>query len=330
MTKAIVLFSGGLDSTLAAGLLQRQGIELVGLNVRTPFTDSSVAAQAAADALGMRLVIRDVDASYAEMLRNPKWGFGKAVNPCIECHAFMYRMGKQLMEEEDAQFVVSGELVGQRPNSQKAHQLALINKESGLGDRLLRPLSAQALPETAPEREGLVDREQLGNYTGRARTPLFALAKELGVDDVPQPSTGCLLTERSFAPRIRDLLRNDPDASYWSFRLTAIGRHLRISPEAKAAIGRNEKENRALEALFNEPHEEEAFFLYPFNFNGPAVVWIGPNDEESIQKAGAILLRFAGKKRYDPENAIAEITHAGETRKVQIHPDPAFDELKTL
>ncbi|MES1213518.1 MAG: 7-cyano-7-deazaguanine synthase, partial [Singulisphaera sp.] len=217
--RAVVLLSGGLDSMLAVRILQRQGIEVEALNFRTTFTCCQDQAAQAAEELGVRLTVVSEQDDYLDVVRHPRHGYGRGANPCLDCRIYMFRIAARWMRESGAALVASGEVVGQRPMSQKKRDLALIAHRAGLTDRLVRPLSARLLPVTAPERELLVDRQQLYGISGRGRSELIALAREFGLKRIPQPSNGCALTEPGFAAKVHDLLGNDPEADRWHFEL---------------------------------------------------------------------------------------------------------------
>ncbi|MGI5832566.1 MAG: hypothetical protein ACOX6D_08575 [Thermoguttaceae bacterium] len=299
MTKAIVLFSGGLDSLLTVRILQAQEIEVIGLHITTPFQAASPTAAAWAEKFGIEMVTRDLGADYLTMLANPRWGYGKAVNPCIDCRIMMVRAAADLMRERGADFVATGEVAGQRPNSQKVHQLNLIERMSGLSGKLLRPLTAKNLAPTEMEVSGLVDRKKLYSYTGRGRGRLIHRAKSVfGIHPVPQPSTGCLLSEKSFAPRVRDLLKRNPTPSLWDVQALHYGRHLRHDLRLKAVVSRREAEGKQIVAHFHREDRSPSFLLIPENFMGPSVLIIaspeaGPFTDEDLATAGGLLLRFS-------------------------------------
>jgi hypothetical protein len=268
--KAIAMISGGLDSTLALALVKRQGIEVKAVNFYTGFCitetqrrkggrpDGTIpqneALRAAAD-LEVEVEYVDISGSgYLDMLVQPRFGYGANANPCVDCRVFMMARAREIMEREGADFVFTGEVLGQRPKSQRRDTLRIIERESGLDGRLLRPLSAKLLPPTIPEKEGLVDRSRLGDISGRSRGRQMALARELGLTEWPQPAGGCCyLTDESFARKFFDVL-DAREASGEARRiekddvvLLSTGRHFRLSPRAKLVVGRTEVENAILE-----------------------------------------------------------------------------------
>jgi len=268
--KAIAMISGGLDSTLALALVRRQGIDVKAVNFYTGFCvtetqrrkggrpDGTVprneALRAAAD-LEVEIEYVDISgADYLDMLVHPRWGYGANANPCVDCRVFMMRKAREVMLAEGADFVFTGEVLGQRPKSQRRDTLRIVERESGLDGRLLRPLSAKLLPPTIPETEGLVDRDRLLDISGRSRQRQLELARELGVTDFPQPAGGCCyLTDESFARKFFDVL-DAREAAGEERRILAedvillsTGRHFRLSPRAKLVVGRTEVENALLE-----------------------------------------------------------------------------------
>ena len=309
MPRAVTLFSGGLDSMLAVRILQQQGFEVHALNVRTVFECCKTRAARAAARLGVRLTVMSVGDDYLDLIRAPRYGYGKGVNPCVDCRIYMCNTARQLMEEVDACMVVTGEVLGQRPMSQRRWQMEAIEQKSGLGGRLLRPLSAKLLPPTIPELAGLVDRERLYDFNGRGRRKLAELARRLGIHEIPQPSTGCALTQVTFAPRVRDLLQSDPRASRWDFELLNVGRHVRFDQDTKVVVGRNAEENTLLQSFCERDDAAQAALLHPESFPGPDVMVVGEVTEETVEFAGALLLRFA--RRFDAECARVRVTQSG-------------------
>ena len=203
--KALCVFSGGLDSMLAAELIRGQGIEVLALFFETPFFESRKARKSA-ESLKLPIEVVDISERHLAMVKNPKHGYGSHMNPCIDCHALMFRVAGEMLAEKKAFFVVSGEVLGQRPMSQNKQALATVASESGLHGLLLRPLSAKCLPETIPEEKGWVKREDLMDFQGRTRKPQIDLAAKRNITDYPSPAGGCLLTEKVFSRRLKDLL----------------------------------------------------------------------------------------------------------------------------
>ncbi len=301
---------------LAVRILEQQHFEIEALNVRTIFEYCHTRAACAADGLGVRLTVLSVGDDYLDVIRHPTHGYGRAVNPCVDCRAYMGRMAKQFMEQVGACVVITGEVLGQRPMSQRRWQLDAIEQQSGLEGRLLRPLSGKLLPPTIPERGGLVDREKLYDFNGRGRRKLIALARELGIQEPPQPSTGCALTEVTFAPRVRDLLKSGPSATRWDFELLNVGRHIRLDEETKVVVGRNREENALMEAFFHRADASEAAMLYPKSFVGPNVLVVGRLGDEAVQYAGALTLRFT--RQLDSEDALVCVVRGGSERVVRV------------
>ncbi|HEY1602304.1 MAG TPA: hypothetical protein VGG64_22070 [Pirellulales bacterium] len=291
--RAVALLSGGLDSMLAIRILQMQDIEVEALNFRTTFTCCQDQAAEAARELGVKLSVVAEQDDYLDLVRNPRHGYGRGANPCIDCRIYMFRLAGRWMRESGAAMVVSGEVVGQRPMSQKKRDLALIAHRAGLDDYLLRPLSAQLLPLTHPERHGLVDRERLFGFSGRGRTELIALATSLGLRRIPQPSNGCALTEPRFAAKVYDLIGNEATAGRWQFELLKIGRHVRCTGTTKVIVGRRAEENEMLARQFELAGEHPAALLVPYGFQGPTALVVGPAGDEEIQFAGGLILRYA-------------------------------------
>ncbi len=253
--KAIALFSGGLDSTLAMKLIINQGIEVVACNISTGFgsvKDRRAHMQHMCDQVGATLRIVDIQDEYLEkVLFTPKHGYGKHFNPCIDCHAKMFEVAKRLMVEEGADFLISGEVLGQRPMSQNGESLQIVLKLSDCEGLLLRPMSAQLLEPTLPELNGWVDREKLEAIVGRSRDRQMELVQEFGLKDYEGPGGGCLLTDEHFSRKIRDVLAHDDAFIKADIPTLKYGRQLRLPDGAKFIIGRNEEENTKLEEIDN-------------------------------------------------------------------------------
>lgn len=292
---AIALFSGGLDSMLAIRLMQIQGIAVHALHLTSPFfgvtpdTDSGkYDARRAAALIDVPLTILPLGEEYLEMLRNPRHGYGKAINPCIDCHAYFLQQAKELMHSTGADFVITGEVLGQRPMSQRRDALRVVERDCGLGGLLLRPLSARLLPPTLPEQQGWVDRDRLPAIKGRSRKEQLRLAAELGVTDYPNPAGGCLLTEISYASKVRDLFVHSSRLDPRDFKLLRLGRHFRLDAGTKLVVGRDQDENALL--LASSKDGDTAF---RWDQGGsPLGLLLGEATASALQTAGKILLRY--------------------------------------
>ncbi len=296
--KAIALLSGGLDSTLAARVVMEQGVGLEALNFMTVFCTCThrgatcLASQKAVETLGIPLKVLNVSEEYLCVVKHPKHGYGRNMNPCIDCRIFMLKKAKARMEESGASFIVTGEVLGQRPMSQRRDAMRLIEKETGLEGYILRPLSAKVLPVTIPEKEGWIDREKLLKIQGRSRKPQMGLAEQYGIHDYPCPAGGCLLTDPGFAKRIKDLMDHDVDFSTNDVHLLKIGRHFRFSNGIKLVVGRNEEENQKIQtfALGKD------ILLKVSSFPGPLSLLRGRLDERDIERAAAITAHYGKAK----------------------------------
>ncbi len=266
--KAIALFSGGLDSTLAIKLIRDQGIEVLAVNINTGFgstKDRLDHMQSMCDQVGAELKIIDIQSEFLQdVLFDPKHGYGKNFNPCIDCHAKMFAVAKRIMEAEGASFLISGEVMGQRPMSQNKDALQTVLNESNCDGLLLRPMSALRLAPTIAEEKGWVDRDRLEGITGRSRDRQLALAKEIGLDDFESPGGGCLLTDENFGKKMFDFIKYDK-FEVKDIPVMKFGRHFRLSDGAKLVIGRNQEENSYLQDIDNEKY----FHLRTVGIPGP-------------------------------------------------------------
>src|SRR5512139_2627448 len=295
MNSALGLLSGGLDSSLAILCLQRQGIAVTAIAFVTPFFGAGKARRAA-EQLGIPLLVHDIGDIHLEMVKHPRYGYGKNMNPCIDCHAMMFRLAGEVMAARGFDFLFSGEVLGQRPMSQNLSALQAVAKLSGYPERILRPLSARLLPVTPMEEQGLVDREQLLDIQGRTRRRQELLAKEWGLIDYPSSGGGCLLTEKHFSDRLRDLFTHQPDCTVSDVELLKIGRQFRLSPRAKLSIGRNQDDNAALIAVARAGD----YLLRTPALAGPVGIVSGTPDYTDLQLAGAIIASY-GKGRDQAE-----------------------------
>jgi len=306
--KAVALISGGLDSMLAAKVILEQGIHVEGLNFYSGFfgVGSKIIsaknpnynnAQWIADQLGIKLHVIDVVEEFKDVFLNPKYGYGSQLNPCLDCKIFIVKKALEWMRQNNFDFVISGEVIGQRPMSQRRDTMNVVKRDSGAEDLLLRPLCAKHFPETKAEREGWVAREKLLDFVGRDRKPQIALAAKYGFKHFPQPAGGCLLTEPNFAARIKDLwnrvgarraVPKNKDYTLDEINLLKVGRHLRPRPHFKLIIGRDQKENEFLERF-----QDKYISLHCVDFPGPLVLVDGEVTAEELKLAAQITARFS-------------------------------------
>ncbi|MDI6797405.1 MAG: tRNA 4-thiouridine(8) synthase ThiI [Desulfatibacillaceae bacterium] len=288
--RALGLCSGGLDSILSALLLKKQGIAVTWISFETPFFSTDKAKQASA-LTGIPLIVREITDTYMEMLKNPRMGYGKNMNPCPDCHTLMFNLAGQIADEQGFDFLFSGEVLGQRPMSQNLSALNYVAKNSGYRDKILRPLSAKKLAPTQPEIQGLVDREGLMDFSGRSRKPQMALAKEMGIEQYPTPAGGCLLTDEGFGRRLKDLLAHEGYSPVTRRDLVLLkhGRHFRINPATKVIAGRNKAENASLAALADPAFDSIVRPAAP----GPVVFVPNKGDLDGIQTAAAIFAAYS-------------------------------------
>jgi tRNA-specific 2-thiouridylase len=286
--RALGLMSGGLDSMLAVKLLQEQGIEVTGIAFETPFFGPEPARKAAIQ-LGVALRVVDIGASHFEMLRSPRYGYGRYMNPCIDCHALMARTAGQIMEAEGFDFLCTGEVVGQRPMSQRRDALASVAKLSGYAGYILRPLSAGILPITVPERQGKVDRQRLLRISGRSRKQQTALAVDYGIHDYPNPAGGCLLTNPGFAARLQDLFRAQGKVDLRDVELLKYGRHLRLPQGRRLVVGRIHADNVRLRELARP----EDIIVKVNEVPGPTALLPGGASAAEVEVAAAVVAAYS-------------------------------------
>lgn len=332
--KAAVLVSGGLDSMLAVRVLQEQGVHVEGINFYTGFCveghthairkrdqkkDKRNNALWVAEQLGIKLHIVDIVEEYKDVLINPKHGYGANMNPCLDCKIFMVKKALEWIQKKGFDFIATGEVVGQRPMSQRKDTMPVVSNESGAEDLLLRPLCAKNLPPTLPEREGWVDRETLYDFSGRTRKPQMALAKKFGFEDYATPAGGCcFLTDESYSVKLVDLwkARGSRDYEMDDIMLLKVGRHLRPRPNFKMIISREEGENNFLMGYKNR-----YITLRTTDFPGPLAMIDGDPSEEDIELAARIMARFGKGKT--AEQVTAEITKPKqEPYEIQVVPMP--------
>ncbi|MGQ3684541.1 MAG: hypothetical protein ACUBOA_05950 [Candidatus Loosdrechtia sp.] len=297
MAKALALLSGGLDSTLAIRVIQEQGIEVTALNFVTIFCrctsngNCKLEAVRVSEQLGVPIKLINTTERFLDLVKKPKFGYGKNMNPCIDCRINIFRIAGEYMREIGADFIITGEVLGQRPMSQRKEAMKIIDREANLTGLVLRPLCAKHLEPTIPEKTGIVDREKLLEIRGRSRKDQIQLADIFRIRDYPCSSGGCLLTDPEFAHRMRDLI-STPDANVNDVNLLKTGRHFRIDQKTKLIVGRNEEDNLRIEKL----SMEDDFLLSLIDTPGPLALLRGEPAGNNIELAARITARY-GKQQ---------------------------------
>jgi len=321
----ITLFSGGLDSALAILLMLKQNIEVTALTFMTHFgcdlgDRSSCGGNPypAAEKFGFNVKLMHLGQKFVDIVEKPKYGRGKNMNVCVDCRILMLSEAKEFMELINADFVVTGEVMGQRPMSQVKDKLFLTVKESGLKGKLLRPLSAKLLPPTEMELSGMVDREQLEGISGRGRLRQMELAKEFGLQDYPSPASGCLLTDVGYSNRLRDLLAHTERLSFDDLNLLRVGRHFRLDAQTKLIIGRNENDNKLLDFHRKDYH----YRLEAPDCGSPVTLLIGNPSEENLTKAASLTARYSSLK----DTSLVPVTVTGKDFEKTLLVSPNVDE----
>ncbi len=295
-TMAIALFSGGLDSLLACRLLAVQGIDVLAVKFISPFfgyelLDDPDHCRMVKEKYGINLILRDISEEYMVMLKNPAHGYGKHFNPCLDCKIFMMTKAREMMAEVGASFLVSGEVVGQRPMSQRRDALRVVERNSGCDGILLRPLCAQRLNETKPELDGLVDRNQLAGLSGRGRTGQMEMAANFGIADYPTPAGGCILTDPIVGERIKKFYNTHDQITIADMRLLMLGRQFSLPDGSWLVIGRNASENPILEGMA-EPND---ICLMPKDRPGPTAVLRYLQSRSDLEHAAGLVARYSKK-----------------------------------
>ncbi|WP_457552423.1 tRNA 4-thiouridine(8) synthase ThiI [Desulfobacula sp.] len=303
--KGLGLCSGGLDSILSALLLQRQEIDVTWICFETPFF-SSKSAQKASRMTGVPLITLDITDDYMEMMKHPKAGFGKNMNPCMDCHALMFARAGEILKSQDFHFLFSGEVLGQRPKSQNKNSLRYVEKNSGFDGQILRPLCAKLLPETLVEQKGLVDREKLMDISGRSRKVQMQMALDFGIKTYPAPAGGCLLTDKIFSNRLKDLMYTQKVFEKNELHYLKHGRHFRLDSKTKVIVGRSQTDNQALLNYFEKDRD---FLLKPAKIAGPDVILTGNDTQKNIKTAAMLCASYT--KSIPGENTDIKVIKKG-------------------
>lgn len=293
------MFSGGLDSSLAIRILQEQGIEIEALHYTGAFhtgrfDEYNFSAKRFAEKSAVTLTVFKIEDDFIDILKNPRYGYGSNMNPCIDCRIYTLKKAKEYMEKTGASFIATGEVLGQRPMSQRKDTLKLIEKRSGLERLLLRPLSAKLLEPTIPEERRWVDREKLFDISGRSRKAQMALAEKYGIKKYPTPAGGCLLTDPQFSVRAKDLVEHD-SLTMGEIELLKVGRHFRLSENAKAIVGRNKDDNKRI----LEHVKENDIILRLKDMPGPITIIRGRATKKEIELGGSITARYSKAREHD-------------------------------
>ena len=335
--RAVGLLSGGLDSILAVRVMLDQGIAVTPVNIETGLTyerrnrlisrdgPKPPKAEQAARLLGLDLVTIRAFEDYVPIVLDPKHGYGSQMNPCVDCRVYLLRQAKRWMEKHDHQFVFTGEVLGQRPNSQLRDALRIVERDSGLEGLLLRPLSAKLLAPTIPETRGWVQRDNLYDFQGRSRKPQIALADELGVTHYPQPAGGCcFLVDENYSRRLRDFLDQEGQEALTTERalLLAVGRHLRLPSGRKVVVGRDAGENAYIATL-----RGQGILMTTIDEGGPMTLATGNPTAEDIQHAARITARYSSER----ERAAVRVQLTNDARKQPMSVAPlAADDVRAL
>jgi tRNA U34 2-thiouridine synthase MnmA/TrmU len=310
--RALGLCSGGLDSMLAGLVLREQGIDVAWVTFETPFFNAAKARRAS-KMTGIELTVRPIFNAYIKMLKDPPAGYGKHMNPCMDCHALMFKLAGELMQEKNFDFLFSGEVLGQRPMSQNKSSLGYVEKHSGFKGYIVRPLSAKNLPPTIPEREGLVDRERLLDISGRGRNRQIKLAEKFEIRDYPAPAGGCLLTDKNFSNRLRDLFERQNDCTEEELHLLKHGRHFRLNPDAKLIVGRTERDNKNI-LKYHNPAADMVIDVKDY----PSPIALVPHGakKDSVQLAAAICTGYSKAPKLSPVDVL--IKTSGKQKVIQV------------
>lgn len=302
MTRALAMISGGLDSILAAKLIKEQGIEVIGICFRSYFFNEENARRMTAQ-IGIRLEVVDFSKEHFEMVKNPKHGWGKNINPCIDCHSMMMKYSGELLEKFNADFIITGEVLNQRPMSQNRSALDVVKKQSGFSEKILRPLCAKNLKETQMEIDGLVDRDKLLDISGRSRKIQMELAEKWGIKDYPSPAGGCKLTEPGYAVRLKEILDTKKEVTEKDIHLLKYGRHFISENKIKIIVSRTAEEGEQIKSLLNS---KDIMFLVS-KFRGAMVII--PEGNEPLDDDLTLACRLAARYSKGRDENLVEVRY---------------------
>lgn len=321
MSKAIALFSGGLDSTLAILLMLKQGIDVTAITFLNHFGceigDRSSCSKdpfAASVKFGFQVKMAHLSDKFIDIVKNPKYGHGKNMNPCVDCRILMLKEAKNFMNITGADFLITGEVLGQRPMSQRRDTFPVIDREADVKGHVLRPLSAKLMKLTVPEEQGMVKRDLLYDFSGRSRKPQMALAKELGLTEYPAPAGGCLLTEPNYSYRLKELLDHIPDPDFKDINLLRVGRHFRYSSDCKIIVGRNRDEN---EIILSTIGDDDCTMHVP-GFGSPVTLITGTPTEAAIVTAASLCARYSAAR--DLQGVEVSVLWHGQKSVLKVQP----------
>ena len=303
--KAVLLYSGGLDSTLVHRILQEWDATIYPVYIYNQF----LSCKNPPDIPDLHVI--DVSADFIEIVRNPEHGYGKNLNPCIDCRILMFRKAKEYLKKIHADFIATGEVLDQRPMSQHLEQLMLIDKKADCEGLVVRPLSGALLPSTKAETEGLIDRNLMLAIKGRSRKIALSMAEKMHITEYSSPGGGCLLTDPGFCRRLADLMRNQEEIQVRDIELLKIGRHFRLAPDAKLIVGRDEEENNAIEHM----ERSNTYFLYVPDTGSPNALLLG--EKEHLKRAAEITARYSDKKNDDEVEVYYRLKKAVKTLTVK-------------
>ncbi len=319
--KALCLFSGGLDSQLAVCLIKQQGIEVVGVNFKTPFFGANDKTIKAASDLGIELLTPDISDIYIpKVLKNPVYGYGKNFNPCIDCHGFMLKQAGEMMNEHEASFLITGEVVGQRPMSQNKSAMNAVDKLSGMRGFIVRPLTAKLLEPSEPEKNGWIDRDKLLDINGRSRTRQMELAEQFGINDYPSPAGGCLLTDAGYAKRLSRYFDFTADPDPAELAILKLGRHFYLNTGVLLIVGRNQSENN----LINNSTMPGDRLLKVLDRPGPLAMLRSSDtvSQEDIETAASIVARYSDARDVDMATVKLINPDSGDEQMLTVVPMP--------